>query len=74
MRKSPTQAADREIQMTTFGRILFLLIALLILGLVGNGDFEDAQAEHQLYCNYVFGEYPVWPDYKNIGREACDVE
>lgn len=63
----------REIQMTALGRILFLLIALLILGLVGNGDFEDAQAEHQLYCNYVFGENPIWPDYKNIGSEACEL-
>ena len=57
--------------MTTMGRILFLVIALLNLGVVGNGDFEDAQPEHQLYCEYVFGENPIWPDYNNIGREAC---
>ena len=62
----------REIQMTALGRILFLLIALLILGLVGNADFEDAQLEHQLYCEHVFGENPIWPDYKNIGAESCD--
>ena len=57
--------------MTALGRILFLVIALLVLGIVGNADFEDAQAEHQLYCEFVFGENPIWPDYNNIGREAC---
>ena len=51
---------------------LVLVIVLLMLGWLGNADFEDAQLEYQLYCKHVFGENPIWPDYKNIGSEACE--
>ena len=60
--------------MKIFKTLLLIVLGLTVLGWLGNADFADAQFEHQLYCHHVFGENPIWPDYKNIGPEACDAE
>ena len=58
--------------MKIFKTLLLIAFGLAVFGWLGNADFEDAQREHQLYCVHVFGENPIWPDYKNIGSEACE--
>lgn len=49
---------------------------ILIAGLVGQSDYEDALMEEQKYCEMV-NEYDMsngergWPDYKDIYDSAC---
>jgi hypothetical protein len=45
-----------------------VMILLLILGVVGNGDYEDAVAAERHYCEMVEGK--VWPAYNpNVNCE-----
>lgn len=44
----------------------------LLLGTVGNMDYEDELSEQAFYCEQVQAGH--WPDYKGIAEEACDVE
>ena len=46
-------------------------VILLLMGLVGTGDYEDQLAEQRFYCEQVSEGH--WPDYKNIVAEACNV-
>jgi len=45
------------------------LLAALLLGLVGHFDYQDQEAEEQLYCDMVAAGH--WPDYKGIYRQSC---
>lgn len=42
-------------------RILIIAI-LVIMAVVGNGDYEDAKREEVFYCHMVAAGH--WPDYK----------
>jgi hypothetical protein len=41
------------------------------MGVVGNGDYEDALAEEAHYTNMVCAGH--WPDYKNLGI-SCEAQ
>ena len=45
-------------------------VILLLMGLVGAGDYEDQLAEPRFYCEQV--SEGNWPDYKNIVAEVCN--
>jgi hypothetical protein len=56
----------------------FLLVALLslILGFVGEADYQDALDEEALYCQQTLlfkrtNGQSGWPDYKKIREEVC---
>ena len=54
--------------MTQAQRILLntgVVLALLLLGLVGNMDYEDELAEQACYEEMVCLGH--WPDYQNLG-------
>ena len=54
--------------MTQAQRILLnagVVLALLLLGFVGNMDYEDELAEQAFYEEMVCLGH--WPDYKNLG-------
>lgn len=49
----------------------FVMLALLLLmGVVGRMDYEDAKLEEAAYCHNV--KTGVWPDYENIYKEICE--
>jgi hypothetical protein len=57
--------------------LLLVGVLSLILGLVGNADYEDALDEEALYCQQTqlfqrTGGQSGWPDYKDIREEACE--
>jgi len=56
----------------------FLVVAFLILvfGLVGEADYQDALDEEALYCQQTLlfkrtNGQSGWPDYKKIREEVC---
>jgi len=52
-------------------KLSFALLALLLLmGVVGRMDYEDAKLEEIAYCHNV--KNGVWPDYENIYKEICE--
>jgi len=55
----------------TAAKIAGAFLFLCLLGYMGEQDFLDEQREFALYCEYVFGPDPIWPDYKNVGLEGC---
>lgn len=48
---------------------LLILLVLVTLGVVGNGDFENDLIENEMYCDMVRDGH--WPDYKNNYDEVC---
>ena len=51
-------------------RYVLLVAALfLLIGLVGNADYEAQLPMQDHYCAQVQGGH--WPDYKNIAEEFC---
>ena len=46
-----------------------LLLALAILGFVGQMDYEDANMAHAQYCEMV--KAGDWPDYQGTYRREC---
>lgn len=47
-----------------------VLLALLgLFGLVGAMDYEDQQAQSDLYCDMVKAGH--WPDYQGTYRSEC---
>ena len=51
-------------------KIVGLLVALLLLlGLAGRMDYEDAEREQSNYCEMVKAGY--WPDYQGNYKKEC---
>lgn len=51
-------------------RMAAILAALvLLLGLMGHMDYEDAKAEEANYCEMV--KAGLWPDYRGTYRDEC---
>ena len=44
--------------------LLMALVAIAIMGIVGNGDYEEAKREEAFYCHMV--SVGQWPDYKGV--------
>ncbi len=57
--------------MKTMSKIAALLVLLYSIGLVGTNDLQHEQQQFLTYCEHVFGPLPIWPDYKNVGVDAC---
>lgn len=51
-----------------YGGAIFVVV--LLIGMVGDMDYQDELAEEQFYCEQVNGGH--WPDYKNIAAEVCN--
>lgn len=51
-----------------YGGAVFVIV--LLVGMVGDMDYQDEIAEEQFYCEQVKGGH--WPDYKNIAAEVCN--
>jgi len=51
--------------------VIVFLILIVAMGVVGNGDYEDALAEEAHYTNMVCAGH--WPDYKNLGI-SCETQ
>lgn len=47
----------------------YLVLILLIMGWVGNMDFEDAIRHQNHYCRMVADG--IWPDYDKIYKNEC---
>lgn len=47
----------------------YLILIMLIMGMDGNMDFEDAVLHQNHYCNMVAEGY--WPDYDRIYEDEC---
>lgn len=47
----------------------YLVLILLVMGWIGNMDFEDAVSQQNHYCNMVSEGY--WPDYDRIYKDEC---
>ena len=51
-------------------------IIVVVLGLVGEGDYREALSQQQIYCDQVAahqqsgGEFG-WPDYRQSAAEEC---
>lgn len=49
--------------------IAAMIAVLLLMGVVGHFDYEDAQLAEQNYCQNVHDGF--WPDYDHIYDEVC---
>jgi len=45
--------------------------AVILFILASNMSYQDAVDSHNLYCVQVFGYNPIYPDYNNLGIDAC---
>tara|TARA_R100001510_G_scaffold53425_1_gene55016 strand:+ start:246 stop:440 length:195 start_codon:yes stop_codon:yes gene_type:complete len=57
--------------------LLFVGALSLILGLVGEADYQDALDQEALYCQQTLlfkrsGGQSGWPDYKGIREKVCE--
>lgn len=52
-----------------FWRIVFILLVILLFGLAGRMDYEDAKLQEEQYCEMV--KSGKWPDYEGNYREVC---
>jgi|14_taG_2_1085336.scaffolds.fasta_scaffold20294_2 hypothetical protein len=52
-------------------KAVVILTFLIMMGVVGNGDYEDALAEEAHYTSMVCAGY--WPDYKDLGI-SCEAQ
>lgn len=48
-------------------KLLLIIILIIILGIIGNNDYQDQVAEQDFYCQMVKDK--AWPPYK--GEGAC---
>lgn len=48
---------------------LTMLMAILLFGLIGVSDFEQALSDARFYCEQV--QVGAWPDFKGNYREVC---
>ena len=56
--------------------IVGMLIFVLLAGIAGQSDYEDALREEQLYCTNVelykaTGGEQGWPDYREVYNTMC---
>lgn len=51
--------------------LIGLVMFLIVLGLVGNADYEDELAEEAFYVEMVCDG--KWPDYKELGVTCEDL-
>lgn len=49
--------------------VAFLVALLLLLGLAGRMDYEDAKLQEQHYCEMV--KSGKWPDYEGNYHQVC---
>lgn len=49
--------------------LIVIIIFIVVLGVVGNKDHEDALRDQQEYCTNVASG--VWPDYNGNFSEVC---
>lgn len=49
--------------------LLIVIVLFVVMGIVGEMDYQDAILEHEAYCKNV--AEGVWPDYKKIFEENC---
>lgn len=49
--------------------VALIAACLVVLGIVGQMDYEDALAEEANYCKMV--RDGVWPDYDGIYEKVC---
>lgn len=47
----------------------FMLLLLIIVGLAGRADIEDAKRQQEAYCDNV--AIGAWPDYQHNFEELC---
>lgn len=52
-------------------KAVVIALLLMLMGVVGSGDYEDALAEEAHYTNMVCAGH--WPDYKNLGI-SCEAQ
>lgn len=59
--------------------VILMVLVFLALGIVGRGDYEDAVAQQDIYCEFV----ELWgqtngrdghPDFRGIYETACSNE
>ena len=60
--------------MKKVSKIAAILVLLYSIGLVGTNDLQHEQQQFLTYCEHVFGPLPIWPDYNNVGVDACTEE
>lgn len=53
-----------------WGRIAIVTALLLLIGIVGNMDYQDEVAEANTYCQNV--AEGVWPDYNGTYDRWCE--
>jgi hypothetical protein len=53
----------------TFSLTVGLILILVLMGIVGAMDVEDAEKQEQLYCEMVAAGH--WPDYQQNYRQIC---
>lgn len=53
----------------TFSLAVGLFLVLVLLGVVGAMDAEDAEKQEELYCEMVAAGR--WPDYQRNAKEIC---
>lgn len=49
--------------------LLAIVAVVLILLTVGTMDYDDQQAEFDLYCQNV--DSGIWPDYRGVFESGC---
>jgi hypothetical protein len=52
-----------------FRTLAILVVIVLLVGIVGKMDHEDAVLEAEAYCANVHAG--TWPDYEGIYKEQC---
>lgn len=58
--------------MLDYAKILTVVVFVLLFGVVGRMDYEDAVAEEALYCSNV--KNGTWPDYEGIYADVCEID
>lgn len=53
----------------TFSLTVGLILILILMGIVGAMDAEDAEKQEELYCEMVAAGH--WPDYQRNAKEIC---
>jgi hypothetical protein len=52
--------------------VAFLVAIILLFGLAGRMDYEDAKLQEEQYCEMV--KSGKWPDYNGTYKEHCPVK
>lgn len=49
--------------------LVILLLFVAVMGIVGNGDLQEAERAETEYCENV--DSGAWPDYRGNASEVC---